>query len=286
MSTTVGELVEDVAARFDAAGLVFGHGFDNAWDEAVALVLHVTGLPDDRAVLDDVVDASARRRIDELAAERCDTRCPLAHLLGRCRFAGHEFLLEPGIVVPRSPIGALIRSRFRPWLQAPPARILDLCCGSGCIGIAAALAFPEAELTLVDLDPRAVELTRRNLALHGLESRGRVYQGDLFDPLPAGARWDLILSNPPYVDAPDMASLPAEYRHEPAAGLAGGEDGLDVVARILDALPERLAPGGLLVCEVGASGPALLRRFPELPFLWPELPDGGEGVFLLWSGAP
>ncbi len=283
MSTTVGELIEDVAGRFDAAGLVFGHGFDSAWDEAVALVLHVTGLPDDQGVLDAVVDAPARRRIDELADERCDTRRPLAHLLGRCRFAGHEFLLEPGIVVPRSPIGALIQAGFRPWLQAPPARILDLCCGCGCIGIAAALAFPDAELDLVDLDPRAVELTQRNLSLHGIEGRSRVHQGDLFEALPAGVRWDLILSNPPYVDALDMSSLPAEYRHEPAAGLAGGEDGLDIVARILDALPARLAPGGLLVCEVGASGPALLRRFPDLPLLWPDLPEGGEGVFLLWS---
>lgn len=282
MTTTVGELIEDVAARFDAAGLVFGHGFESAWDEAVALVLNVTGLPDDRGVLDGVVDEPVRRRVDALAAERCGTRQPLAHLLGRCRFAGHEFLLEPGIVVPRSPIGALIQSGFRPWLQAAPAQILDLCCGSGCIGIAAALAFPDAELTLVDLDPHAVELARRNLALHGLEGRGRACQGDLFDPLPPGARWDLILSNPPYVDAPDMAALPAEYRHEPATGLAGGRDGLDIVARMLEALPARLAPGGLLVCEVGASSPALLRRYPDMPFLWPDLPDGGEGVFLLW----
>lgn len=285
MNTTVGEVIEDVAARFDAAGLVFGHGFDSAWDEAVALVLHVTGLPDDQEVLDRVVDTPARHRIDELAAARCDTRRPLAHLLGRGRFAGYEFFVEPGIVVPRSPIGALIQNRFRPWLQTPPARILDLCCGSGCIGIAAALAFPNAELDLVDLDPRAVELTRRNLALHGLEDRGRVHRGDLFDPLPAGSRWDLILSNPPYVDALDMSTLPAEYRHEPAAGLAGGEDGLDIVARILEALPARLVPGGLLVCEVGASGPALLRRYPHLPFVWPDLPEGGEGVFLLWSEA-
>jgi ribosomal protein L3 glutamine methyltransferase len=281
----VGELIERVAARFDAAGLVFGHGFDSAWDEAVALVLHVTGLPDDQGVVDTEVDESACRRIDALAGERCSTRRPLAHLLGRCRFAGHDFLVEPGIVVPRSPIGALIREGFRPWLQTSPGRILDLCCGSGCIGIAAALEFPEAELDLVDLDPRAVELCRRNVALHGLEDRARVHQGDLFEPLPAQACWDLILSNPPYVDALDMASLPAEYRHEPAAGLAGGEDGLDIVARILEALPTRLAPGGLLVCEVGASGPALLRRYPDTPFLWPDLPEGGEGVFLLFAGS-
>ena len=284
MSATVGDAIDAVAERFEDAGLVFGHGFDSAWDEAVALVLHVTGLPDDLAVLDTAVHDTARRRIDELAAERCDSRRPLAHLIGRCRFAGHDFLIEPGIVVPRSPIGALIRAGFRPWLRSPPARILDLCCGSGCIGIAAALAFPDAELALVDVDPQAVELTRRNVALHGLGARTRVYLGDLYDPLPAAERWDLILSNPPYVDAPDMAALPAEYRHEPVAGLAGGADGLDVVARILAGLPTRLAPDGLLVCEVGASVPALLRRYPGMPFLWPDLPEGGEGVFLLWAG--
>jgi ribosomal protein L3 glutamine methyltransferase len=280
MNVTVGTAIEDTAAALEAAGLAFGHGFDSAWDEAVALVLDVTGHPDDRRVLGEAVGEAELARIRALTRRRCEAREPLAYLLGRCTFAGYEFLLEPGIVVPRSPIGGLLTGRLAPWLDREPARIVDLCCGSGCIGIVAAHVFPGARVDLADLDPRAVALSRRNVAMHGLEDRVAVHQSDLFDALPAG-RWDLMLSNPPYVDAADMGSLPAEYRHEPAHGLAGGDDGLEVVARILEALPERLAAGGMLVCEVGASVPALLRRYPSLPCVWPDLPEGGEGVFLL-----
>jgi ribosomal protein L3 glutamine methyltransferase len=280
VTATVRNLIEALAQRFAAASLVFGHGFDNAWDEAAALVLKVTGLPDDHLMLDRHVEPGHAARIEVLAAQRINERIPLAHLLGSCHFAGHEFLVEPGIVVPRSPIGALIRRCFVPWIQRPPARVLDLCCGCGCIGIAAALAFPDAAVDLTDIDPRAVDLARRNVALHGLEARARVYLSDLFDGL-GDERWDLIVSNPPYVDRTDMASLPAEYRHEPVCGLAGGEDGLDLVARMLAELPQRLAPGGTFVCEVGASAPALLARFPRVPFIWPDLPEGGDGVFIL-----
>lgn len=281
---TVGALIEALAARFGAAGLAFGHGTESAWDEAVALVLGVSGLPDDRTVLARQLDGDHLRRIESLARRRIDERVPLPYLLGRCTFAGHEFLIEPGVVIPRSPIGALIRNGFTPWLQRPPASILDLCCGSGCIGIAAALAFPEATVDLADVDPGAVALTRRNVARHGLDERVRVFASDLFEDLPEG-RWELILANPPYVDRADMGSLPPEYRHEPELGLAGGDDGLGLVATMLEALPDRLAGNGTFVCEVGASAPALLRRFPRTPFLWPDLPDGGEGVFLLTAGS-
>ncbi|MEQ8860215.1 MAG: 50S ribosomal protein L3 N(5)-glutamine methyltransferase [Pseudomonadales bacterium] len=282
--TDVAELVDRSAKRLAAAGVVFGHGFDSAWDEAVALVLHVTGLPDDRTVLGRRVADAAEARVGELLERRISERVPLAYLLGRCRFAGHEFLIDPQIVIPRSPIGALIEARFTPWLRQPPTRILDLCCGSGCIGIAGALAFPEAQVDLVDVDPGATDLAQRNVALHALGSRVRVTRSDLFEDLP-DARWDLIVSNPPYVDATDMAALPDEYRHEPVGGLAGGADGLDLVARIIAALPERLDAAGALVCEVGASAPALLARYPHTEFIWPELPAGGEGVFLLWGTA-
>ena len=281
MPLTVRRSIEGIAERFREAGLTFGHGYDSAWDEAVALVLGITGLPDDRTVLRRRVTRAHLERIEALARRRVQERVPLAYLLGRSPFAGHDFLIEPGVVIPRSPIGALIRARFRPWLRQPPTRILDLCCGSGCIGIAAALEFPHARLDLADVDPRAVDLAERNVGRYGLEARAAVCRSDLFTGLPA-ERWDLILSNPPYVDRSDMRSLPPEYRHEPALGLAGGTDGLDLVARMLDALPARLAAGGLFVCEVGGSAPALRARFPRLPFLWPELPDGGEGVFLLW----
>jgi len=283
VSVSVGAAIERTAATLQAAGLAFGHGFDSAWDEAVALVLGITGHPDDRRVLGEALGEAELARIRELARRRCETREPLAYLLGRCTFAGYEFLLEPGIVVPRSPIGGLLTGRLAPWLDRAPTRILDLCCGSGCIGIVAAHVFPGASVDLADLDPRAVDVSRRNVALHGLEDRVAVHRSDLFDALPPG-RWELMLANPPYVDAADMGSLPAEYRHEPVRGLAGGDDGLDLVARILEALPERLAPGGMLVCEVGASAPALLRRYPRLPCVWPDLLEGGEGVFLLTEG--
>jgi ribosomal protein L3 glutamine methyltransferase len=276
----VGDVIEDLAARFSEAGLVYGHGTDNAWDEAVALVLGVTGLPDDRSVLDRPVSAAEQARVAELAVRRIEQRVPVAYLLGGCRFAGLEFLIEPGVVIPRSPIGALIQDHFAPWLARDPETIIDLCCGSGCLGIAAALAFPSARVDLIDIDPVALDVARRNVELHRLGHRVRVHPSDLFEALSPG-RWDLILSNPPYVDGTDMGSLPPEYRHEPVIGLAGGRDGLDVVVRLLDALPQRLASGGLFVCEVGGSAAALCRRFPRTPFVWPELPDGGEGVFLL-----
>lgn len=279
-SRTVGGTIEQIAGKLDGAGLAFGHGYDSAWDEAVALVLHVTGLPDDRGVLDATLAADQLTEITALTRRRVAERLPLAYLLGRCRFAGYEFLLQPGIVVPRSPIGGLLAERLRPWLRREPRRILDLCCGSGCLGIVAARTFADARVDMADLDPAALDLARRNVALHGLEDRVRVHGSDLFSHLPDG-RWDLIISNPPYVDAVDMEALPAEYRHEPASGLAGGEDGLDLVARIIRALPRRLEAGGMLVCEVGASAAALLSRYPRTPFVWPELPDGGEGVFLL-----
>lgn len=277
---TVGATIERLAAELTAAGLVFGHGYESAWDEAVALVLTVAELEDDRSVLDRPLDAEVLARIDALAARRVNERVPLAYLLGHGHFAGYRFDVEPGVVVPRSPLAELIVQRLAPWLRAPPRRILDLCCGTGCIGIAAALTFPGAELDLVDVDATALAVAHRNVRRHGLEHRATVHDSDLFAALPAG-QWDLILSNPPYVNAVDMAALPPEYRHEPALGLAGGQDGLDLVARMLRALPERLTTGGLFVCEVGASAADLLRRFPALPFLWPELAAGGEGVFLL-----
>jgi ribosomal protein L3 glutamine methyltransferase len=263
--------------------LVYGHGTDNPWDEAVALVLGITGLPDDRGSLTVVVSVAQAREIEALAARRIAERIPLAYLLGRCRFGGLEFLIQPGIVIPRSPIGALLEEGLVPWIREAPRRIADLCCGSGCIGILAAHVFPQARVTLVDVDPAALELARRNVALHGLEDRVQVVASNLFDDLPVEACFDLVLTNPPYVDAVDMASLPPEYRHEPALGLAGGAEGIDLVERMLDALPSRLAPGGLFVCEVGASAPALLRARPRLPCIWPELPSGGEGVFLLFA---
>lgn len=286
---TIGELLEEVSGRLGRAGVVFGHGTDNAWDEAVALVLGVTRAPDDRSSLEWSVSAAEESQIRALLERRIGERMPLPHLLGHCTFAGLEFLIEPGVVIPRSPIAELIGNGLSPWLTRPPATVLDLCTGSGCLGILAAHAFPgAARVHMVDVDPRAVALARRNVALHGLAGRVEVCPGDLFAALPTdvlAAGFDLILSNPPYVDRADMGSLPREYRHEGALGLAGGEDGLDVVRRILDEGLPRLRPGGALVCEVGMSAPALIRAYPDLPFLWPDLDRGGEGVFVLLADA-
>ncbi len=278
--TTVADLIEAASREFQAAGLVFGHGTDNAWDEASALVLGVTGLPDDRANLVAVVDDSTVERIASLKDRRIRERIPLPYLLNVAKFAGAEFFVEPGVVIPRSPIAELIVRRFEPWLSRPPATLLDLCCGSGCIGIAAALRFPDCRVTLVDNEPTALALARRNVVLHHLQGRVTVIESDLFDALADGPPYDLILTNPPYVDRVDMSSLPTEFRHEPVAGLDGGPDGLEFVHRILTERFERSPPRGMLVCEVGMSAPALLRAYPKVPFIWPTFKDGG-GVFIL-----
>lgn len=277
-------MIKAVSARLETAGLSFGHGTDNAWDEATRLVLSITGLDDHIDSLDLPVQSGQLQRIEQLAERRISERQPLPYLLGTVHFAGLEFLIEPGVVIPRSPIAELLGRALHPWLIAPPRRIIDLCCGSGCIGIAAALGFPGSELTLLDIDAQATDLTARNVARHGLADRTRVVTGDLWDALPR-TQFDLILSNPPYVDAADMSVLPPEYRHEPSLGLAAGADGLDVVRRILDELPQWLAPQGLLVCEVGNSAAALQRAYPQTPFIWPELDAGGEGVFVLLADA-
>jgi len=279
--TTVAALIDEASSALADAGVFFGHGTDNAWDEATVLVLTQTGLADDAANLGAVVDADDEANIRALLARRIRERIPLAHLLGRWWFAGYEFLMAPGVVVPRSPIGEMIGRGFQPWLSQAPRRVLDLCTGSGCIGIATALTFPEAEAHLVELDPLAASLARQNVQLHGLAERVFVHEGDLYDALPDPLDFDLIVSNPPYVDARDMASLPAEYRHEPAAGLAGGVDGLDLIRRIIEGGQQRLTPDGVLVCEVGRSASALLAAYPDVAFVWPDFEQGGEGVFVV-----
>lgn len=281
---TLEQTITAVAERFADADLFYGHGIQGPWDEAVALVLGVTGLPDDAQALGAELEQILTVDIEQFTERRIRERVPLAYLLGKVTYAGYEFLIEPGIVIPRSPIGQLIESGFRPWLRHDPTSIVDVCCGSGCLGILCALKFPAASVTLIDVDDSALALARRNVALHDLQRRVTIVQSDLFAAVP-GNSWDLILSNPPYVDAADFASLPPEYRHEPALGLAGGDDGLDILTRLITAVPVHLNSSGTFVGEVGASSPALLRRYPTLPFVWPDLPNGGEGVFLLEAGA-
>ena len=282
---TVGELIEAVYQRFDDATLSYGHGTDNPWDEAVYLVLSVTGYADDEVSLGLCVTPDERELIKALAGRRIDERSPLAHLLGECQFMGQRFFVEPGVMVPRSPIGYLLGEPLSAWVAPGITRIVDLCAGVGCLGILAAQRYPMSRVTLVELDPRAAALALKNVALHNLDERVEVIQGDACQWL-AGetGQWDLILTNPPYVDAADMQTLPEEYRHEPELGLAAGEDGLALVDAFLPELAARLKPNGIFLCEVGASAPAMQRKYPDLPIHWLELSEGGEGVFLHASG--
>jgi len=279
---TVADHLRWIATRFAAEDLYYGHGTDNAWDESLALVCGYLGLPCDKLeyVLGSRLLEAERDALCRLTEQRIEQRVPVPYLVGEAWFAGHRFSIAPGVLIPRSPVAELIRDEFAPWLTRPPGRILDLCSGNGCIGIACARQFGDALVTLAELDPAALQLARENVRLHGLDDRIRVVESDLFAAID-DTPFDLIVANPPYVNAEDFASMPAEYRHEPAAALSGGPDGLDLVRRILAAAGTRLAPDGLLVVEVGNSSAALLQAFPNLPFAWPDFECGGHGVFVV-----
>jgi ribosomal protein L3 glutamine methyltransferase len=269
-------------SRFHEAGLFFGHGTDNAWDDARQLVLGALHLPFEIAdsYLDCRLEEDEQQHLLELIRRRVEERVPTAYLLGEAWFCGLPFLVDERVLVPRSPIAELISSQFAPWLPATPARILDLCTGSGCIGIACAYAFPEAEVVLGDLSFDALEVANHNIERHELEDRVYTVQGDGFAGLP-GQRFDLIVSNPPYVDAEDFADMPAEYQHEPELGLACGDDGLDLVRRMLAEAADHLTEKGLLIVEVGNSQVHVEALYPEIDFTWLEFEQGGHGVFLL-----
>lgn len=230
--------------------------------------------------LDCMLEDDERVRLQHLLKRRIEERVPTAYLLGEAWFCGMSFIVDERVLVPRSPIGELIEKRFEPWLASEPARILDLCTGSGCIGIVAAEVFPEAEVVLGDLSFDALEVANQNIERHGLDMRVYTVQGDGFDGLP-GQRFDLILSNPPYVDAEDFDDMPAEYHHEPELGLACGNDGLDLVRRMLAEAADHLNDKGLLIVEVGNSQVHVESLYPEVDFAWLEFERGGHGVFML-----
>ncbi|HEX6929871.1 MAG TPA: 50S ribosomal protein L3 N(5)-glutamine methyltransferase, partial [Gammaproteobacteria bacterium] len=271
------------ASRFAEAGLHYGHGTDNALDEAIALVLYALHLPHgcpDR-LLDARLAPMEKADIYRLFSRRVDERVPAAYLMGEAWFAGMKFKADERALVPRSPLAELTEARFEPWVKPEDVRaVLDLCTGGGSIAIACAHAFPGARVDAVDLSPEALALARENVELHGVGDRLALHEGDLFAPLPE-RRYDIIVSNPPYVDADDMAALPDEFRHEPELGLAAGTDGLDIARRILAGASDRLAEEGILVVEVGNSAPALEAAFPGVEFTWLEFERGGDGVFLL-----
>jgi ribosomal protein L3 glutamine methyltransferase len=280
---TVEQAIRGFAERFEDAGLTYGHGTDNPLDEAAWLVFATLGLSHDDApaVYARMLTADEQSALAELAGRRIEERIPMAYLLHQASFAGHEFYVDERVLVPRSPIAELIQRRFSPWLTTPTvARAADLGTGSGCIAIALAHAFPEAEVDAVDISSDALDVTRINIERHGLGDRVSAIRSDLFAALDERC-YDLIVSNPPYVDQQDMAALPDEFHHEPQLGLAAGADGLDCVRRILQDASRFLSDNGILVCEVGNSQAALEDAFPQVAFVWLDFEQGGGGVFML-----
>ena len=283
MPLTVGALIERGARRLSRARVFFGHGTDNARDEAAALVLHALRLPHDAAAAHyrRRVQAAAAARAMALISRRIQERIPAAYLTGVSGFAGLRFRVDARVLVPRSPIAELIERRFEPWIAPGRVRrVLDVGTGSGCIAIATARAFPRARVDAVDVSPEALAVARANVRWHRLARRVRLVRSDHFSALKRST-YDIIVTNPPYVGARELNSLPPEYRHEPRVALAAGRTGLDSVRVILREAARHLRSRGLLVVEVGNSERALRRAFPRLPFMWLEFERGGGGVFLL-----
>ena len=280
---TIIDFIRYAASRFNAAGLTFGHSHDNAIDEATHLVLSSVHLPPDLppAYGNARLTADEKANVLGLVERRIETREPVAYLVGEAWFEGMPFKSDKRALVPRSPIAELIEDGFSPWLDGREVeRALDLCTGSGCIGIAMAAHNPSWKVDVADISDGALSLARENVVLHQLEGNVRTVRSDLFGGL-RGERYDLIVSNPPYVTDAEYAALPGEYAHEPKLGLTAGADGLDIALRILRDAPDHLTDDGLLIVEVGESERSLAALLPDVPFVWIEFKVGPMGVFAL-----
>ncbi|MGE5470897.1 MAG: 50S ribosomal protein L3 N(5)-glutamine methyltransferase [Bacteroidota bacterium] len=281
---TIRDYLRYAVSRFSAAQLFFGHGSDNAWDEAVYLTLHTLSLPLDR--LEPFLDAKLlpheRDALLDIYRRRCEERLPAAYLTNEAWLGEHRFYVDQRVIVPRSFIAELLLEQLTPWIEDPWAihSALDLCTGSGCLAILTALAFPEAEVDAVDLSDDALAVAQRNVADYDLRERINLVQSDAFTQL-AGKRYDLIISNPPYVNAESVDALPPEYLHEPELALGSGEDGLDFTRIILAEAKKHLTEDGILVVEIGHNREAVEAAWPELPFIWLDTAAGDEYVFLL-----
>ncbi|MEN9705732.1 MAG: hypothetical protein RLZZ393_1611 [Pseudomonadota bacterium] len=280
---TVGELWRTATRRLAAARLHYGHGTDNARDDAAALVFHVLGLEGDITEADLARRPPARERlaIEALVTRRIKERIPAVYLTNRIWFCGLPMYVDERALIPRSPIAELIEARFEPWVDpARVRRVLDVGTGSGCIAIGCALAFPEARVDAVDISPAALAVARINRKAYGLERRLRLVESDYFSAL-KGPPYDIIVSNPPYVGTSEFKGLPAEYAHEPEGALRSGRDGMDAVRVLLRDARRFLTPTGILVVEVGNTETTVRRQFRDWPFVWLEFSRGGGGVFLI-----
>ena len=266
--------MREIARRFARARLRYGHGTHSAKEEAAWLISSVLGY-----LLEQEINSKDSKKIEELVQRRIRERIPLAYLLKEAWLGEHSFYIDERAIVPRSFIAELLRECLRPWLVREPKRVLDLCAGSGCLAVLLALTFVKARVDAADLSSKALEVAKINIRKFQLEKRVRAVRSDLFQSLDP-KQYDLIVCNPPYVTARSMRKLPKEYRHEPALALAAGKDGLDLVRKIISQARDCLAPGGLLVCEIGGNRKALERAYPKLGFAWPETSDPGS-VFIL-----
>lgn len=280
---TVRDYLRWSASRFIEADLYFGHGTDNAWDEAVALVSQVLHLPEgvDALILDAALTLAEKNHLLDALAQRIDQRRPTPYITGRAWFAGLSFIVDERVLIPRSPIAELILQGFSPWLSSPPSRILDMCCGSACIGIALAQTFYDAQVDCSDISDDALAVAQANIELHACGDRVRLLKSDIWQAFEAGDVYDLMVVNPPYVDQFDYDTMPPEYGHEPRLALTSGDDGLDFTKQFLAHAVDHLSDDGLLVLEVGNSGEALEQQFPTMPLTWHEFAQGGVGVLVM-----
>ena len=281
---TIRDWLRYAVSRFEEAGIFFGHGTQNSYDEAIWLVLSALHLPHDTLenFLDAVITEAERRKLAQLIERRVTERVPTAYLLREAWLGDFKFYVDERVIVPRSFIAELLRDQLAPWVENPEevTAVADICTGSGCLAILAAHAFPNAQVDAVDISDAALAVARKNVADYGLEQHVELLQSDMLSAL-AGRQYDVILSNPPYVDAPSMDGLPQEYRNEPDLALASGEDGLDHTHTLIAHASEHLHPGGLLIVEIGHNREVLEAAYPHLPFTWLEVSDGDQYVFLL-----
>lgn len=285
MATTISvrELIQRTEKQFSQAELYYGHGTDNALDEAFYLVMVAADLQFDCTdeELDKPLAQETLTHIESLIDKRIKQRIPVAYLVNQAWFAGRQFYVDERVLIPRSPFAELITSQFMPWLISNNVNsILEIGTGSGCMAIACAYEFPRARIDAVDIDDDAIDVARKNVGLHNFEDRVQIIKSDLFDQV-GDNKYDLIISNPPYVGQDEMQTLPEEYSHEPTHALEANENGLELVGKILQKVAEHLNDNGILVVEVGNSMEALIDSYSDIPFIWLEFESGGEGVFLL-----